>query len=97
MNDMSIDVAEPGLYSGLDPASTGLVVLDVVVPVFNEESDLEPSVRRLDAHLAAHFPYSYRITTPTPGSTSSPPPWRTCAGCSSASRHGWSATRRSTT
>jgi len=37
-------------------------VLDVVVPVFNEELDLEPCVRRLRAYLRAHFPYRFRIT-----------------------------------
>lgn len=37
-------------------------VLDVVVPVHNEEIDLEPSIRRLHAHLSAHFPYRFRIT-----------------------------------
>ncbi|AEV81587.1 sugar translocase [Actinoplanes sp. SE50] len=37
-------------------------VLDVVVPVYNEEVDLEPCVRRLHAYLAAHFPYRFRIT-----------------------------------
>ena len=42
--------------SGPHPAETGRVVLDVVVPVYNEETDLEPSVRRLHAHLAARLP-----------------------------------------
>ncbi|HEX3788752.1 MAG TPA: bifunctional glycosyltransferase family 2/GtrA family protein [Pseudonocardiaceae bacterium] len=37
-------------------------VLDVVIPVYNEERDLEPCVRRLHAHLAAHFPFPFRIT-----------------------------------
>ncbi|RKN48578.1 glycosyltransferase [Micromonospora endolithica] len=37
-------------------------VLDVVVPVYNEETDLEPCVRRLHAHLSAHFPYPFAIT-----------------------------------
>ena len=37
-------------------------VVDIVVPVHNEEVDLEPSVRRLDSFLAATFPYSYCIT-----------------------------------
>src|SRR3954453_15327461 len=37
-------------------------VLDVVIPVHNEEAQLEETVRRLDAHLRHHFPYSYRIT-----------------------------------
>ncbi|MGK5443577.1 glycosyltransferase [Micromonospora sp. URMC 105] len=37
-------------------------VLNVVVPVHNEEADLGPCVRRLHAHLSAHFPYPFRIT-----------------------------------
>jgi glycosyltransferase involved in cell wall biosynthesis/putative flippase GtrA len=37
-------------------------VLDVVVPVHNEEVDLEPCVRRLHRHLSATFPYTFRIT-----------------------------------
>ncbi len=37
-------------------------VLDVVIPVYNEETDLEPCVRRLHAHLCEHVPYSFRIT-----------------------------------
>ncbi|MFC8616403.1 glycosyltransferase [Micromonospora purpureochromogenes] len=37
-------------------------VLDVVVPVHNEEVDLGPCVRRLHTHLSAHFPYPFRIT-----------------------------------
>ena len=39
-----------------------MAVLDVVVPVHNEEADLGPCVRRLHAHLTAHFPYPFRIT-----------------------------------
>src|SRR3978361_2351928 len=45
------------------------VVLDVVVPVFNEEAQLETTVRRLDEHLRRHFPYSYRITVADNAST----------------------------
>ncbi|WP_245614542.1 bifunctional glycosyltransferase family 2/GtrA family protein [Actinokineospora inagensis] len=44
-------------------------VLDVVVPVYNEERDLEPSVRRLHAHLRDHFPYRFRITVADNAST----------------------------
>ncbi|MFG2503230.1 glycosyltransferase [Streptomyces sp. NPDC048441] len=43
----------------------GVPVLDVVVPVYNEEADLESCVRRLHAHLARTFPYGqggFRIT-----------------------------------
>jgi putative flippase GtrA len=44
-------------------------VLDVVVPVYNEEADLEPCVRRLYAHLTATFPYPFRITVADNAST----------------------------
>jgi putative flippase GtrA len=40
----------------------GQPLLDVVIPVFNEEADLERSVHRLHAYLAGHFPYEARIT-----------------------------------
>lgn len=43
-------------------SATPTAVLDVVVPVHNEETDLGPCVRRLHAHLTEHFPYSFRIT-----------------------------------
>ena len=46
-----------------DPATTSTeVVLDVVIPVYNEEADLGPCVRRLHAHLTGTFPYPFRIT-----------------------------------
>ncbi|MFG2333598.1 glycosyltransferase [Streptomyces sp. NPDC048604] len=48
-------------------------VLDVVIPVFNEEKDLEPCVRRLHAHLAATFPYAFRITVADNASTDGTP------------------------
>ncbi|WP_211589024.1 bifunctional glycosyltransferase family 2/GtrA family protein [Allorhizocola rhizosphaerae] len=46
-----------------------MTTLDLVVPVYNEEADLGPSVRRLDEHLRAQFPYSYRITIADNAST----------------------------
>lgn len=48
-------------------------VLDVVVPVHNEEKDLEPSVRRLHAHLRDTFPYAFRITVADNASTDRTP------------------------
>ncbi|WSW10432.1 bifunctional glycosyltransferase family 2/GtrA family protein [Streptomyces sp. NBC_01005] len=48
-------------------------VLDVVIPVFNEERDLEPSVRRLHTHLRETFPYPFRITIADNASTDSTP------------------------
>ncbi|MER5462443.1 bifunctional glycosyltransferase family 2/GtrA family protein [Streptomyces sp. NPDC002668] len=51
------------------PAQHPDPVLDVVVPVFNEETDLEPCVRRLHAHLRETFPYPFRITVADNAST----------------------------
>jgi putative flippase GtrA len=44
-------------------------VLDVVVPVHNEEADLPGSVRRLHQHLSNQLPYSFRITVADNAST----------------------------
>jgi len=44
-------------------------VLEVVVPVHNEQDDLEPCVRRLHAYLTEHFPYSFAITIADNAST----------------------------
>ncbi|MGY5131425.1 glycosyltransferase [Streptomyces nigrescens] len=48
-------------------------VLDVVIPVYNEERDLEPCVRRLREHLARTFPYGFRITIADNASTDRTP------------------------
>ncbi|MET8148316.1 glycosyltransferase [Actinoplanes sp. NPDC005259] len=45
--------------------------LDVVVPVYNEEIDLEPCVRRLHEHLRTGVPYPFRITIADNASTDS--------------------------
>ncbi len=65
---MSVDTAP----APPDTRSTG-TVLDVVVPVFDEELDLEPSVRRLHAHLSEQFPYPFRITIADNASTDATP------------------------
>jgi putative flippase GtrA len=44
-------------------------VLDVVVPVYNEERDLDGCVRRLHAQLKSWFPYRFRITVADNAST----------------------------
>jgi putative flippase GtrA len=43
-------------------ALTGVPVLDVVIPVYNEETALADSVRRVHRHLQDTFPYHVRIT-----------------------------------
>jgi putative flippase GtrA len=43
--------------------------LDVVVPVHDEEADLEPCLRRLHAHLTTQLPFPFRITVAENAST----------------------------
>ena len=56
-----------------EPASTAnsSPIVDIVVPVYNEAHDLEPSVRRLRTYLDERFPYSARITIADNASTDS--------------------------
>src|SRR2546423_12857063 len=54
-----------GAPAGRPPAP----VLDVVIPVHNEETDLPRNVLRLRDHLAATFPYPFRITIADNAST----------------------------
>ena len=44
-------------------------VLDVVIPVYNEEADLAACVNRLHAYLSAELPYAFRITVADNAST----------------------------
>jgi putative flippase GtrA len=50
-----------------DPAQAPAI--EIVIPVHNEEHDLEPSVRRLHGYLTSHFPLSFRITIADNAST----------------------------
>jgi putative flippase GtrA len=42
--------------------AAGVPVLDVVIPVYNEQAALADSVHRLHRHLRDHFPFPARIT-----------------------------------
>ncbi|MFH8489923.1 glycosyltransferase [Streptomyces longisporoflavus] len=55
------------------PVPVPVPVLDVVIPVYNEEKDLEPCVRRLHEHLVRTFPYPFRITVADNASTDRTP------------------------
>jgi putative flippase GtrA len=44
-------------------------MIDVVVPVHDEEADLEPCLRRLHSHLSTQLPYPFRITVAENAST----------------------------
>jgi putative flippase GtrA/glycosyltransferase involved in cell wall biosynthesis len=55
-----------------DPMINAAVVdVEIVVPVYNEERDLAPSVRRLAAYLADSFPFTAVITIADNASTDS--------------------------
>jgi len=60
------------MHTSAAVASTNPTV-EIVIPVHNEERDLEPSVRRLRAHLDARFPYPARITIADNASTDRTP------------------------
>ncbi|HWB37511.1 MAG TPA: dolichyl-phosphate beta-glucosyltransferase, partial [Rugosimonospora sp.] len=47
----------------------GPPVLDLVIPVYNEEVDLEPCVRRVHGYLSRAFPYPFQVTIADNAST----------------------------
>jgi glycosyltransferase involved in cell wall biosynthesis len=51
----------------------GAPSVEVVVPVFNEQAALEPSIRRLHRYLAAELPVSWRIVIADNASTDATP------------------------
>ena len=65
--DSLLHAAEPGLPPA--PPAQHRAQVEIVIPVRNEERDLAPSVRRLDAYLCETFPFTTRITIADNGST----------------------------
>ncbi|MCV7170267.1 bifunctional glycosyltransferase family 2/GtrA family protein [Mycobacterium manitobense] len=59
--------------AALAARAAGVPVLDVVVPVFNEEAALADSIRRLHRHLSEDFPFPARITIADNASTDATP------------------------
>ena len=53
---LEVPVRRPASVAGPGPT------LEVVVPVYNEEADLAPSVRRLHAYLDTRFPLGWLVT-----------------------------------
>ncbi len=64
----SLPGGRPCTRAAVEPDDTA-PVLDVVVPVYNEERDLGPCVQRLHRHLTEAFPYRFRITVADNAST----------------------------
>ncbi|OEJ39824.1 glycosyl transferase [Streptomyces agglomeratus] len=57
----------------VEPGAPVTPVLDVVIPVHNEEKDLEACVVRLREYLTRTFPYAFRITVADNASTDRTP------------------------
>ncbi|HJT95368.1 MAG TPA: bifunctional glycosyltransferase family 2/GtrA family protein [Mycobacterium sp.] len=68
MTDIALDMwshrsrFEPRPNAALAARAAGVPVLDVVVPVYNEQAALADSVHRLHRHLRENFPFEARIT-----------------------------------
>ena len=65
----SAALIDAGRSTDTAPSIDATSVLDIVIPVFNEEVDLGPSVVRLDDYLRGGFPYAYCITIADNAST----------------------------
>jgi putative flippase GtrA len=61
--------AQPSVPEPRPAARDVGVQAEIVIPVRNEERELAPSVRRLDAYLHDRFPFTTRITIADNGST----------------------------
>lgn len=69
----TLDLPRTTKNAALIAADRGVPVLDVVVPVYNEQDQLADSVRRLHRHLSAEFPFPFRITVADNASTDATP------------------------
>ena len=78
MTDIALAPGVRGRFHPRPNAATlarqrGVPVLDVVVPVYNEEGDLANSVHRLHRYLEDNFPFTARITIADNASTDQTP------------------------
>ena len=78
MTDIALDAGirdrfHPRPNAATVARSRGVPVLDVVVPVYNEEGDLANSVHRLHRYLEDNFPFTARITIADNASTDDTP------------------------
>ncbi|HXZ99945.1 MAG TPA: glycosyltransferase [Candidatus Binatia bacterium] len=64
-----MSVAAPLRVIAPEPSPAGSPLVEIVIPVHNEERDLGPSVHRLHAYLDEAFPFPTRITIADNAST----------------------------
>jgi hypothetical protein len=62
-----------GSHAPAAPACSGQAVVEIVLPAYNEERDLEPSVRRLRSYLDWAFPFPTLVTIADNASTDATP------------------------
>ncbi|MBO0840047.1 MAG: bifunctional glycosyltransferase family 2/GtrA family protein [Sciscionella sp.] len=75
MTGVRMSAMATGQVDGQRSADTAsdTALLDVVIPVYNEERDLRTCVRRLHAYLSSQVPYPCRITIADNASTDNTP------------------------
>ncbi len=66
---MTTTTLTPAQPEPIHPPAGPAPVLDVVIPVYNEQADLEQCLRRLHHHLTTAFPYTFQITVADNAST----------------------------
>jgi putative flippase GtrA len=67
--DVTSGYLAPADTSGAPQPPAISPVVDIVIPVHNEEKDLESCIRRLHEHLGIGIPYSFQITVADNAST----------------------------
>src|SRR6185503_13826379 len=72
-DDMTMLVQPDDLAGSRTEPDQGRPMLEVTVPVYNEQADLASCVRRLHAHLSRSFPYRFLITIADNASTDRTP------------------------
>src|SRR6185437_16922621 len=68
-DDMAMLVQPEDLANNRTGSAPDRPILEVTVPVYNEEADLAFGVRRLHAHLSRSFPYPFLISIADNAST----------------------------
>jgi glycosyltransferase involved in cell wall biosynthesis len=69
MTSSSLPVRRPVGLAAAGPDPARLPVVEIVVPVYNEQEALPDSVRRLHDHLSGGFPFAWRIVVANNAST----------------------------
>src|SRR3954452_16788116 len=69
----SATVAPPAATPVAGAAAPASALVEIVVPVYNEQAALPASIRRLHEHLATRFPFAWRVVIVDNASTDRTP------------------------